>query len=94
MYSLGRREVVIGVVTVFALPPTALLGAAALDIALSGTVVAAIVGAPLFVVALGLAYLARAVASRPDEPSLIDEQLGEALDMTSEEYRELTEEKP
>ena len=93
MRSLGRRELVVGVVTVFSLPPTVLLVAATLDVSLSGAVVATVVGLPLFAVAVGLAFLAREVASQPDEPSLIDEQLGDALDMTSDDYRELTEEK-
>lgn len=93
MLSFGRRELVVGVVGAFALPPVALLAASALNVSLSGGVVAAIIGAPLFVIAAGLAYLAREVASQADEPALVDEQLGDALDMTSEEYRELTEEK-
>jgi len=93
MRSLGRRELVVGVVTVFSLPPTVLLVAATLNVPLSGAAVAAVVGLPLFAVAACLAYLARAVASQPDEPSLVDEQLGDALDMTSDDYRELTEEK-
>ena len=63
---------------------------------LVGTVVVGVLaalGLPLAVITLGLAALARSVASKPDEPALVDDRLAENIDMSSEEYRELTEER-
>lgn len=89
----SRGKLALGaVVVLFALPPLFLLAVAALDLAVPASVVVAALGLPLAVITLGLAYLAREVASEPDEPVLVSEQLAEKVGMTSEEYRELTEE--
>ena len=89
----GRRgwAVVGATVALFSLPPLLLVAVAALDLALPPEVVVAALGLPLAVITLGLAYLARYVASEPDEPTLISDELAEKVGMTSEEYRELTE---
>jgi hypothetical protein len=89
----GRRGwVVVGAtVGLFSLPPLLLVAVAMFDIALPAEVVVAALGLPLAVITLGLAYLARRVASEPDEPTLIGDELAEKVGMTSEEYRELTE---
>lgn len=86
----GRRAVV-AVLAVFALPPVTLILLAATDLSLPGELVLAVVGVPLLAVAVGLALIAREVASSPDEPVLIDEQMAEKVGMTSEEYEELLE---
>jgi len=90
----GRRGrlVVALVLAVFALPPLVLVAVAAFDLPASPSLVVAALGVPLAVITLGLGYLAREVASEPDEPTLVDDELAERIGMTSEEYRELTEE--
>jgi len=80
------------VLLAFAAPSLLLAGLLLFDISLSGELVLTALGLPLAVITLGLAVLARSVASEPDEPALVDDRLGEAVGMTSEEYRELTEE--
>lgn len=86
------RLAAVAVLALFAAPPLLLVTVAAFDISLPVSVVIAALGVPLAVITLGLAYLAREVGSKPDEPTLIDEELAEKVGMTSEEYRELTEE--
>jgi hypothetical protein len=77
---------------VFATPPLVLVAVSAFGLSVAPSVVVAALGLPLAAITLGLAYLARRVASEPDEPTLIDDGLAERIGMTSEEYRELTEE--
>jgi hypothetical protein len=89
----GRRGwlLVGATVALFSLPPLLLAAVAGLDLALPPEVVVAALGLPLAVITLGLAYLARRVASEADEPTLIGDEMAEKVGMTSEEYRELTE---
>lgn len=87
----GRLAVVIALV-VFATPPVMLVTVSAFDLSVAPSVVVAALGLPLAAITLGLAYLAREVASEADEPTLVDDGLAERIGMTSEEYRELTEE--
>jgi hypothetical protein len=77
---------------VFATPSLVLVAVAAFDLPAAPSLVVAALGLPLAAITLGLAYLAREVASEPDEPTLVDDGLAERIGMTSEEYRELTEE--
>jgi hypothetical protein len=86
----GRRAVA-AVLSVFALPPVTLLLLAGTDLAVPGELVMAIVGVPLLAVAVGLALIAREVASSPDEPVLVESNIAEQVGMTSEEYEELLE---
>ncbi|MFC7175618.1 hypothetical protein [Halosegnis marinus] len=80
------------VLAAFAAPPALLVTVAALDLSVPPSVVVAALGLPLALITLGLAYVAREVASKPDEPTLVGDELAEKVGMTSEEYRELTEE--
>ena len=80
------------VLAVFAAPPLLLVTVAALDLSVPPSAVVAALGLPLALITLGLAYLAREVGSKPDEPTLVGDELAERIGMTSEEYRELTEE--
>ena len=86
----GRRAVA-AVLSVFALPPVTLLLLAGTDLAVPGEFVMAIVGVPLLAVAVGLALIAREVASSPDEPVLVESNIAEQVGLTSEEYEELLE---
>jgi hypothetical protein len=80
------------VLLLFAAPSLLLGGTVLFDIPLSGEFVLAALGVPLAVITLGLAYVGRQVASKADEPALVGDRLAEKVDMSSEEYRELTEE--
>jgi len=90
----GRRgRLAVGLVlAVFATPSLVLVAVSAFDLSVAPALIVAALGVPLAAITLGLAYLAREVASEPDEPTLIDDGLAERVGMTSEEYRELTEE--
>ena len=86
----GRRAVV-AVLLVFALPPVTLLLVAGTNLVLPDEIVLAVVALPLLAVAVGLALIARQVASSPDEPVLVESNIAEQVGMTSEEYEELLE---
>lgn len=90
----GRRGRLVLCLTlaVFATPSVVLVAVSAFDLSVDSSVLVAALGLPLAAITLSLAYLAREVASEPDEPTLIGDGLAERVGMTSEEYRELTEE--
>ena len=79
------------VLLAFAAPSLLLTGLLLFDVSVSGELVLAVLGLPLAVITLGLAYVGRQVASEADEPALVGDRLAEKVDMSSEEYRELTE---
>lgn len=86
----GRRAVV-AVLAVFAVPPLTLVLVAVAGLTLPNELLLALLGLPLLAIAVGLAVVAREVASSPDEPELIESHVAEQVGMTSEEYEELLE---
>ncbi|MFB6119012.1 hypothetical protein [Halosegnis sp.] len=92
MFGGTRARLVVGLLlAAFAAPSLLLGGATLMEASLPSGLVVGALGLPLAIIAVALAYIGRQVAAEADEPELVDDRLGERVDMTSEEYRELTE---